>query len=85
MDRFPLMGLSSGFFTTAALLPQDPKTWKIKSTKAPSLGMFSVFCTGIVLWLTHEILAGVMLMIFTDVVTMALAFSILSFKPSFKD
>jgi len=85
MDGFTLIGLAAGFCTTAAFLPQAIKTWKTKSAKDLSLGMYSIFCTGVVLWLIYGILVGDIPIIITNVVTMVLAFSILYFKLSFKD
>jgi MtN3 and saliva related transmembrane protein len=85
MDGFTLIGLAAGFCTTAAFLPQAIKTWKTKSAKDLSLGMYSIFCTGVVLWLTYGIMIGDIPIIVTNAVTMLLAFSILYFKLSFKD
>jgi MtN3 and saliva related transmembrane protein len=85
MDGFTLIGLAAGFCTTAAFLPQAIKTWKTKSAKDLSLGMYSIFCTGVVLWLTYGILVGDIPIIITNAVTMVLAFSILYFKLSFTD
>jgi MtN3 and saliva related transmembrane protein len=85
MDGFTLIGLAAGFCTTAAFLPQAIKTWKTKSAKDLSLGMYSIFCTGVVLWLTYGIMIGDIPIIITNAVTMLLAFSILYFKLSFKD
>lgn len=85
MDGFTLIGLAAGFCTTAAFLPQAIKTWKTKSAKDLSLGMYSIFCTGVVLWLTYGILVGDIPIIITNAATMALAFSILYFKLSFTD
>jgi len=85
MDGFTIVGLMAGFCTTAAFLPQAIKTWKSKSAKDLSLGMYSIFCTGVILWLTYGILIGDIPIIITNAVTMVLAFSILYFKLSFKD
>lgn len=85
MDGFTLIGLAAGFCTTAAFLPQALKTWKTKSAKDLSLGMYSIFCTGVVLWLTYGILVGDIPIIITNAVTLLLAFSILYFKLSFTD
>jgi MtN3 and saliva related transmembrane protein len=42
--------------TTIAFLPQVIKTWKSRSAKDLSLGMFSLFCTGVALWLAYGFL-----------------------------
>ncbi|HKL16640.1 MAG TPA: SemiSWEET transporter, partial [Balneolaceae bacterium] len=56
MDSFTIIGLAAGFCTTLAFLPQALKTWRSKSAKDLSLGMYLIFCTGVALWLTYGIL-----------------------------
>lgn len=85
MDFHTLIGLTAGFCTTVAFLPQALKTWRTKSAKDLSLGMYSVFCTGILLWFTYGILINDIPIIITNFVSMILASSILYFKLTFKD
>lgn len=85
MNFYTLIGLAAGFCTTIAFLPQVIKTWKSKSAKDLSLGMYSVLCTGVLLWLIYGILIHDLPIIITNLVTMVLAASILYFKLSFKD
>ncbi len=85
MESITIIGLIAGFCTTLAFLPQVVKTWKSKSAKDLSLGMYSIFCTGVVLWLTYGILIGDLPIIITNVVTLMLALSILYFKLTFKE
>ena len=85
MDSFTIIGLAAGFCTTVAFLPQAVKTWRTKSAKDLSLGMYLIFCTGVALWLTYGILICDLPIILTNVVTLILALSILYFKLTFKD
>lgn len=85
MDSFTIIGLAAGFCTTVAFLPQAVKTWRSKSAKDLSLGMYLIFCTGVALWLTYGILISDLPIILTNVVTLVLALSILYFKLTFKD
>jgi MtN3 and saliva related transmembrane protein len=85
MDSFTIIGLAAGFCTTLAFLPQALKTWRSKSAKDLSLGMYLIFCTGVALWLTYGILISDLPIIITNVVTLVLALSILYFKLTFKD
>jgi len=85
MDYFTVIGLAAGFCTTVAFLPQAVKTWRSKSAKDLSLGMYLIFCTGVVLWLTYGILISDLPIILTNSVTLILAISILYFKLTFKD
>jgi len=85
MDFFTIIGLAAGFCTTLTFLPQALKTWRTKSTKDLSLGMYLIFCTGVALWLTYGILKSDLPIIITNAVTLILALSILYFKLTFKD
>lgn len=85
MNFYTLIGLAAGFCTTIAFLPQAIKTWKTKSAKDLSLGMYSVFCLGVLLWLTYGFLINDLPIIITNLITIILAASILYFKLSFKD
>ena len=85
MEIYTLIGLAAGFCTTVAFLPQVIKTWKSKSAKDLSLGMYLIFCTGVLLWLTYGILISDLPIILTNVATLTLALSILFFKLSYKE
>lgn len=85
MDPITYIGLAAGFCTTIAFLPQVIKTWKSRSAKDLSLGMYTIFCTGVVLWLTYGILISDLPIILTNLATLILALSILLFKLMFKD
>lgn len=85
MEIHTIIGLAAGFCTTIAFLPQAMKTWKTKSAKDLSLGMYTIFCTGIILWLTYGIIIEDLPIILTNVASITLAASILYFKLSFKD
>ncbi|TVR16416.1 MAG: hypothetical protein EA391_07955 [Balneolaceae bacterium] len=85
MEVNTIIGLIAGFCTTVAFLPQVIKTWKTKSAKDLSLGMYSIFCTGIVLWLTYGILISDLPIIITNIASLTLASSILYFKLRFKN
>jgi len=85
MEYITYIGLAAGFCTTVAFLPQVIKTWKSKSAKDLSLGMYSIFCMGIILWLTYGILVSDLPIILTNAATLIFAISILYFKFRFND
>ncbi|MCC5914669.1 MAG: SemiSWEET family sugar transporter [Balneolaceae bacterium] len=85
MEPVTLIGLAAGFCTTIAFLPQVLHTWKTKSAKDLSLGMYSIFCTGVVLWLVYGIVVKDIPLILANGITMVLALIILYFKLTFKD
>ncbi|MEX0646181.1 MAG: SemiSWEET transporter [Balneolaceae bacterium] len=85
MEYALYIGLIAGACTTGAFLPQVIKTWKSKSAKDLSLGMYVLFCMGIILWLTYGIMISDLPVILTNAATLTLAFSILYFKLYYKD
>ena len=84
MDYIKIIGLVAGALTTFSFLPQVIKTWKSKSAKDLSLGMFSIFCTGVALWLVYGILLGELPIILANVVTLVFCSILLVFKLTFK-
>lgn len=85
MNSITLIGLVAGFFTTISFLPQAVKTWQSKSAKDISLGMYSIMCTGVILWLVYGFMMNDLPIILTNSITLILACSILYFKLSFKN
>ena len=85
MINIQVIGLSAGFLTTIAFLPQVIKTWRSGSAKDLSLGMFSFFCLGVLLWLIYGILQRDIPVIAANFATLLLASTILYFKLRFKE
>jgi MtN3 and saliva related transmembrane protein len=85
MNPTQLLGLSAGAFTTIAFLPQVIKTWKSRSAKDLSLGMFSLFCLGVAMWLAYGILVNDIPVIAANLLTLILAGILLFFKLRFKN
>jgi MtN3 and saliva related transmembrane protein len=84
MNTIQLLGLVAGSFTTAAFVPQVVKTWRTRSAKDLSLGMFSIFCLGVVLWLVYGFLIMDIPVIVANVVTLLLASFLLCLKLRWK-
>jgi len=80
-----VIGLAAGSLTTVAFLPQVIKTWKSGSAKDLSLGMFSFFCLGVLLWLIYGLLTNDIPVIAANLATLILASTILFFKLRFKE
>lgn len=85
MDSIQLIGLAAGMLTTIAFLPQVVKTWKSRSAKDLSLGMFSLFCLGVAMWLAYGFLVWDIPVIAANLCTLMLASTLLFFKLRFKD
>lgn len=84
MNTIQLLGLLAGSCTTAAFIPQVVKTWKSRSAKDLSLGMFSIFCAGVVLWLVYGLLIMDIPVIIANLVTLVLASFLLILKLRWK-
>jgi MtN3 and saliva related transmembrane protein len=80
MNTIQMLGLVAGSLTTAAFLPQVLKTWKTRSAKDLSLGMFSLFCLGVALWLVYGIMVNDVPVIAANLITLMLASTLLFFK-----
>lgn len=85
MDLIQVIGIVAGICTTIAFLPQVIKTWKSKSAKDLSLGMFSIFCLGVSLWLAYGVLIRDLPIILANGFTLILAGSLLYFKLVYKN
>ncbi len=85
MDYTSIIGSIAGTLTTISFMPQVIKTYKSKSAKDLSLGMFSLFCVGIILWLVYGLLNKDLPVIISNVVTLILSSTLLYFKLKYKD
>jgi MtN3 and saliva related transmembrane protein len=75
-----ILGLMAGALTTLAFLPQLIQTFKTRSAKDLSLGMFIAFCLGVALWLVYGLLTGALPVILANALTLVFALTILIFK-----
>lgn len=85
MSPVIILGLVAGALTTFAFVPQVIKTWKTKSAKDLSMGMYSIFCTGVALWLVYGFIVGDIPIIVANIITFSLAMTILYFKFAYPD
>ncbi|HEY3352822.1 MAG TPA: SemiSWEET transporter [Polyangia bacterium] len=75
-----LIGLAAGALTTLAFLPQVLKTWRTRSARDISLGMFAAFTVGVLLWILYGIRLRATPIIVANTVTLGLAGAILVMK-----
>jgi MtN3 and saliva related transmembrane protein len=80
MPLSELIGYAAASLTTAAFIPQAWLTWRSRRVDGVSLGMYSIFTLGIILWLAYGLLIGAWPIIAANVVTLLLALFILSMK-----
>ncbi len=80
MNFTTILGLVAATLTTAAFIPQVIKSWKAKSAKDLSLGMFVIFCCGVFLWLVYGLIKNDAPLILSNAFTLILALTILILK-----
>jgi MtN3 and saliva related transmembrane protein len=78
------LGLFAGCLTTAAFFPQAWKIWKSRSAADISLGMFTLFSTGVLFWIFYGISIGSLPVVLANGITLMLALTIVVFKIRFK-
>jgi MtN3 and saliva related transmembrane protein len=84
MDVITTIGLIAALFTTISLFPQVIKVYKTKSTKDISTGMFSLFCSGVLLWFIYGVLLNDFPIIIANLLAFVQALVILFFKAKYK-
>jgi len=75
-----IIGYLAACLTTFSFLVQAIKSWKTKDLSGISLGMYTMFASGVALWLAYGIAIGSMPLIVTNALTLAFALSILIMK-----
>jgi len=84
MDTITIIGLIAAAFTTITLLPQLIKVWKTKSTKDISVGMFLLYCGGVLLWFVYGFFRNDFAIILANSSAFIQALIILMFKAKYK-
>ena len=75
-----LIGTLAAILTTISFLPQALHTFRTKDVRGISLGMYSAFTLGVALWLIYGLLLGAWPVVIANLVTLALASTILVMK-----
>lgn len=68
-----ILGYVSATLTTIAFLPQIIKTFKMKSARDVSMGMFVLFTCGVFLWIIYGFLTGTMPVLIANAVIFCLS------------
>jgi MtN3 and saliva related transmembrane protein len=79
-----IIGFIATILSVVAFIPQAVKSWKTKSTKDISLGMYSIFTTSQILWFTYGILIISWPLIVANAIIFSLSFIILVHKLKYK-
>jgi len=78
--QIEVIGYCAAFLTTFAFLPQAIQSWRTRDLSGVSLGMYSLFTTGVGLWLIYGLIIEKWPLILANAFTFALALSILLLK-----
>ena len=77
---FVVVTPTDGTLTTTAFIPQAVLTWKTRRAEGVSLWMYSIFVTGVALWLAYGCLSNAWPVILANAMTLLLALFILIMK-----
>lgn len=74
------VGYAAALLTTCSFVPQAWLTFRSRDVRGISLGMYSVFATGVALWLAYGILLRAWPIVLANAITLTLALAILAMK-----
>jgi MtN3 and saliva related transmembrane protein len=80
MNPAELIGYAAAALSTIAFVPQVLHTWRTRSGRGISLGMYATFTSGVALWLAYGILLDAWPIIVANAITLTLALSLLAMK-----
>lgn len=74
------IGYLAATLTTLSFLPQAVKVYQTDDTEAISLGMYTMMCTGVLMWFIYGFARGDMPLIVANAITIVLALYIYARK-----
>jgi MtN3 and saliva related transmembrane protein len=80
MDIQDLIGYAAATLTTVSFVPQALKTFRTRDVSGISLVMYSLFATGVALWLVYGVMLGEAPIYVANAITLALALAVLVMK-----
>ncbi|MDH4377172.1 MAG: SemiSWEET transporter [Ramlibacter sp.] len=80
MDIQDLIGYTAATLTTVSFVPQALKTFRTRDVSGISLVMYSLFATGVALWLVYGVMLGEAPIYVANAITLALALAVLVMK-----
>lgn len=85
MQFVDILGYTAGAITSLTFLPQVIKTWKEKSAKDISLGMFLIAATNEVMWIVYGVLLKNWVIISTNAVVLCMSLIMIFFKLKYSE
>ena len=80
MNTTDCLGYLAATLTTLSFVPQAWHTFQTRDVSGISLGMYSAFTLGVLLWLVYGVMLGAWPVIVANFITLALASCILVMK-----
>jgi MtN3 and saliva related transmembrane protein len=75
-----LIGYLAAILTTVAFVPQALTSWRTRDLSGVSLPMYSIFTAGVAMWLAYGVMLGSLPIIIANIITLALAGTVLVLK-----
>ncbi len=85
MPLSDLIGYVAATLTTCSFVPQALHTFRTRDVSGISLGMYSVFTSGVALWLAYGVVLQAWPIVIANAITLVLASAILGMKLRFGD
>ena len=85
MTLIETIGYVAATLTTGSFVPQAWQTFRTRDVSGISLGMYSVFVAGSVLWLTYGLMIAAVPVVIANAVTLGLALAILAMKVRYRE
>lgn len=83
MQTPDIIGALAGTLTTVSFVPQVLKTWRSRSARDISFGMFSLFSLGVLLWLIYGISIQSLPIMLANGITLTLSLVMIAMKLGF--
>lgn len=80
MDMNTCIGTVAAFCTTSAFVPQVLQSWRTRDLSGISLPMYTIFTTGVALWLLYGLVIHDWPIIIANAITVLLAAIVLLLK-----
>lgn len=85
MTSIETIGYVAATLTTGSFVPQVWHTFRTRDVSGISLGMYSVFVVGSMLWLTYGLMISAVPVVIANAITMGLALAILAMKLRYRE
>ena len=75
-----IIGYFAAFLTTVAFIPQAYQSWKTRDLSGISLPMYTLFTSGVTLWLVYGFYFDSMPIVIANAITLVLSTIVLTLK-----